>query len=93
MQSEVKNSRKSALSGVEGRYFLTDALGSTLALNDGGGNILTQYTYEPFGNTTFSGSPNANPFQYTGRENDGTGLATWQRCRPCSQRLRSSGKP
>jgi RHS repeat-associated protein len=33
----------------------------------------TQYTYEPFGTVTISG-PKANAFQYTGRENDGTGL-------------------
>ena len=68
-------------------------LGSTLGLTDSSGTLLTEYTYEPFGNTNVSGAPNANPFQYTARENDGTGLATWQRCRPCSQRLRSSGKP
>ena len=34
----------------------------------------TQYTYEPFGQTTVSGATNTNSFQYTGRENDGTGL-------------------
>ena len=54
--------------------FLADALGSTLALSDSAGNLLTQYTYEPFGNTTVSGLPSANPYQHTGRENDGTGL-------------------
>lgn len=53
--------------------FLTDALGSTLALTDSGGNTLASYTYDPFGNTSISGS-SANPFQYTGRETDGTGL-------------------
>ena len=56
------------------RHFLTDALGSTLGLTDSSGTLLTQYTYEPFGNTTVSGATNANPYQYTGRENDGTGL-------------------
>src|SRR5713101_2777303 len=54
--------------------FLADALGSTLALSDSAGNLLTQYTYELFGNTTVSGLPSANPYQHTGRENDGTGL-------------------
>jgi hypothetical protein len=47
---------------------LTDALGSTVALSDAGGNLQTQYTYEPFGNTTSTGPANANPFQFTGRE-------------------------
>lgn len=53
--------------------FLTDALGSSLELTDASGNPLQQYTYEPFGNTTGTGS-SANPTQYVGRENDGTGL-------------------
>jgi RHS repeat-associated protein len=53
---------------------LTDALGSTLALADSSGAIQTSYTYEPFGNTTAAGASSSNPFQFTGRENDGTGL-------------------
>ena len=53
---------------------LKDALGHTIALVDGGGNVVTQYTYDPFGNTTVSGASNANEFQYTGRENEGSGL-------------------
>jgi RHS repeat-associated protein len=53
--------------------FLTHALGSAIALTDSGGSINTSYTYEPFGYATVSG-PNANPYQFTGRENDGTGL-------------------
>ena len=58
----------------ESRTFLADPLGSTLALTDPSGNIQTQYLYAPFGNTTSTGSPSTNSFQYTGRENDGTGL-------------------
>jgi RHS repeat-associated protein len=58
----------------ESRSFLTDALGSTLALSDLSGKIQTQYLYAPFGTTTSTGSPSANSFQYAGRENDGTGL-------------------
>jgi len=53
--------------------FLTGALGSTLALADSNGAINTSYTYEPFGNTSIGGS-NPNPYQFTGRENDSTGL-------------------
>jgi RHS repeat-associated protein len=64
-----------ARSDASGTTFpLTDALGSTIALTDATGNIQTQYTYEPFGGTTPSGTPSANWYQYTGRENDGTGL-------------------
>jgi RHS repeat-associated protein len=55
-------------------YYLSDSLGSTLALTDSGGTVLTSYTYDPFGQTTATGAASPNPFQYTGRENDGTGL-------------------
>ncbi|TPW17219.1 MAG: Teneurin-3, partial [Halothiobacillaceae bacterium] len=56
------------------RTFLTDHLGSTIALADSSGVIQTRYSYDPFGNTTQTGQASTNPFQYTGRENDGTGL-------------------
>jgi RHS repeat-associated protein len=56
------------------RYFLTDSLGSTVALTDVNGAVQTQYSYEPFGNTTASGAVSSNTYQFTGRENDGDGL-------------------
>src|SRR6266516_1197018 len=52
----------------------TDALGSTLALTDSSGTTQTSYTFEPFGNTSASGSATTNSFAYTGRELDSTGL-------------------
>ena len=59
---------------VGARSYLSDNLGSTLALTDATGAIQTQYAYEPFGNTTTSGASSFNSYQYTGRENDATGL-------------------
>jgi RHS repeat-associated protein len=56
------------------RSFLTDGLGSTLALTDAFGVVQSQYTYEPFGKTTATGAASTNAFTYTGREDDGTGL-------------------
>jgi RHS repeat-associated protein len=53
---------------------LSDALGSTVAMADSSGSIQTEYTYEPFGKTTLTGSSNSTPFQFTARENDWTGL-------------------
>jgi RHS repeat-associated protein len=53
---------------------LQDALGSTIALVDSGGNVVTTYGYDPFGNTAISGAASANPSQYTGRESEGNGL-------------------
>jgi RHS repeat-associated protein len=54
-------------------YYLANDLGSTIALTNDVGLVTTQYTYGPFGATTVTGTSN-NPFQFTGRENDGTGL-------------------
>lgn len=54
--------------------FLADAFGSTLALTNSSGSLTTQYSYDPFGKVTVSGQTSANPYQFTGRENDGTGL-------------------
>jgi len=56
------------------RSFLTDALGSTLALSDSTGTLQTQYTFEPFGNTSTTGAATTNSFAYAGRELDATGL-------------------
>jgi RHS repeat-associated protein len=56
------------------RSFLTDALGSTLALADSTGTLQTSYTFEPFGNTSVTGTATSNSFAYTGRELDATGL-------------------
>lgn len=55
-------------------FYLADALGSTLAQTDGDGRVVAAYTYAPFGRTETSGTPSPNPFQFTGRENDGTSL-------------------
>jgi len=60
--------------GTGTRTPLTDIQGSTLALADDSGTLQTEYTYDPFGNTTTTGQTNANSSRYTGREDDGTGL-------------------
>jgi len=69
------------------RYYHADALGSIIALTDDLGNVKTQYNYSPFGETELIGEPSDNPFQYTGRENDGTGLY-YYRARYYSPRLK-----
>ncbi len=55
-------------------YYHADALGSTLSLTDAAGTVRTSYAYDAYGSTTVTGIASANPFQYTGRENDGAGL-------------------
>lgn len=64
---------------IGNEHYHTDALGSTLVLSTAQGSAGTTYTFEPFGKTTVSGT-SANALQYTGRENDGTGL-TYYRAR------------
>jgi RHS repeat-associated protein len=54
--------------------YLTDILGSTLDLTNTAGSIQTQYLYDPFGSSVATGGGSSNPYQFTGRENDGTGL-------------------
>jgi RHS repeat-associated protein len=54
------------------RDLLSDALGSTVSLADSAGSIQTEYSYEPFGASTATGSASANELRYTGREDDGT---------------------
>jgi RHS repeat-associated protein len=62
------------IDGAGTRDLLVDALGSSAALVDTAGAIQTSYTYEPYGATSVTGTASANPSQFTGRENDGTGL-------------------
>jgi RHS repeat-associated protein len=63
-----------ALVRGEGEFYLADALGSTVALTSQDGELTTAYTYAPFGTTTADNPADLNPFQFTGREHDGTGL-------------------
>jgi RHS repeat-associated protein len=58
---------------VGSRHVLKDGLGSSIALADDAGALPTTLSYEPFGTTTVGGQP-APAVQFTGRDNDGTGL-------------------
>jgi len=53
--------------------YLTDALGSTVALIDSTGASVEQYSYGPYGMLSASGS-SSNSYTYTGRETDGLGI-------------------
>jgi RHS repeat-associated protein len=54
-------------------HFLADSLGSTVALANTAGDPTTIYTYEAYGRTVVDGAAE-NPIQFTGRENDSSGL-------------------
>lgn len=66
---------QSSGSGAGARVYsyLSDALGSVIRLTDAQGNKAVDYQYGPYGQTE-ADAVHDNPFQYTGRENDGTGL-------------------
>lgn len=59
--------------------FLTDVLGSTVALV-AGSTLSPEYTYQPYGASTQTGSI-ANPYRFTGREWDGTTGLQYNRAR------------
>jgi RHS repeat-associated protein len=56
------------------RTLLTDALGSVVAETRADESVATRYGYSPYGETVRSGEGSENSTQYTGRENDGTGM-------------------
>ncbi|MCL6712785.1 DUF6531 domain-containing protein [Pseudomonas sp. R2.Fl] len=60
--------------GSERTYFLTDALGSTRALTNAAGEVVQRYDYTPYGQTRQLNAGTTNPYQYTGRERDGSGI-------------------
>ncbi|WP_211357694.1 RHS repeat-associated core domain-containing protein [Denitratisoma oestradiolicum] len=70
-----------ALDEVLARYaasgnktLVMDALGSVIAQTDESQSPSNWYAYSPYGETQSIGPDNGNPLQYTGRENDGTGV-------------------
>ena len=60
-------------SGATRRFYLTDALGSTRLMTNITGAVVQRYDYDPYGNTSSTGSV-ANNYRYTGREQDANGL-------------------
>jgi RHS repeat-associated protein len=57
------------------QYYLTDGLGTTLALTDDSGDIANAYEYDVFGRTTSATGVQANEFQFAGEQVDSsTGL-------------------
>ena len=56
------------------RHYLTDALGSVVAMLKDDASVQNYYGYSPYGETTPSASDDGNSSEYTGRENDSTGV-------------------
>jgi RHS repeat-associated protein len=49
-----------------GRYYLTDGVGSVVAVTDGAGNVLKRYQYDPFGSVTSQSGTLENPWRFAG---------------------------
>jgi len=62
-----------SLSSTQQLYLLADGIGSTIALTDATQAIKSSYAYDAYGNSSLTGTLSTSE-QYTGRENDGTGL-------------------
>ncbi|MFF3425716.1 RHS repeat-associated core domain-containing protein [Streptomyces sp. NPDC002602] len=54
--------------------YLTDALGTVVGLANTDGTVATRYTYDPSGQPAIAGQATTNPYTFTGREKDSTGL-------------------
>jgi len=52
------------------KYYITDALGSVLALTDSSGNVTDTYEYGSFGELTISTGSSYNPYRFTGQQWD-----------------------
>ncbi len=55
-------------------YYEADGLGSITSLSNSSGSIANTYLYDSFGNSTASTGSLTNPFQFTAREHDESGL-------------------
>jgi RHS repeat-associated protein len=61
--------------GTTPTYYLSDGLGSTMALTDGDGDIVNTYDYDVFGSVRSSTGSHPNEFRFTGEQVDAmTGL-------------------
>jgi len=61
-------------------YPITDAQGSVRFLTDSSGNVVTSYTYTPYGTAT-STTASTNPYQYTSENSDSETNLTYLRAR------------
>jgi RHS repeat-associated protein len=68
------NTLNSMLVGTARYYYLYDGLGNIIGLINSSGTRDATYTYDPYGNTTTSGTEaSANPFRFQGGYQDTTG--------------------
>jgi RHS repeat-associated protein len=64
----------SQVSGANTYYYLSDGLGSTMAMVDGSGTVVKTYGYDVYGKVTSSSGSAPNEFDFAGQQTDQTGL-------------------
>jgi RHS repeat-associated protein len=64
----------SQVSGANTYYYLSDGLGSTMAMVDGSGTVVKTYGYDVYGKVTSSSGSVANEFDFAAQQTDPTGL-------------------
>lgn len=65
---DLVSERAPAPTGTQ--YYLTDAIGSTIALVDSSGAVTNTYKYEPYGKSAGSTGTTPNPFRFAGEYYD-----------------------
>ena len=65
--------RKKLTDGAR-HYYVSDALGSTVAFTDSAGAVANSYDYEPYGSVKSSTGTLFNPFKFTGGHDTGQGV-------------------
>ena len=68
------------VSGVK-KYYITDALGSVLALTDNSGNVTDTYEYNEYGELISSTGTSYNPYRFTGQQWDEDSMLYYLRAR------------
>jgi hypothetical protein len=67
-------------------WFVPASLNSTSTVVDGTGAVLQRYYYQPFGQLSMQGGGSPQPYQFTGREADESGLMFYRARSPTARR-------
>lgn len=68
-------------------HYISDSIGSIIALTDSNGNIVEEYSYDVYGNPSVASSLANNPFKFTGSYYDEESALQYNRFRYYSYRL------
>jgi RHS repeat-associated protein len=67
-----KSTRNSSQNSTQWRFFITDHLGSVIALTDNNGIVTDEYEYDEYGTLINTKGTSHNPYKYIGQQYDET---------------------